>query len=314
MNVLVTGVNGDIGNSIYHILKQRKDVDLLISTDINDYKLQEKNSIYYKIPHSDETDKYLEKINYILNEHNIDFIIPSNELEIIKLTKYSKILVRGILLTHKIALEKNLFLKFDSLSYLKSIGIKVGDFSDIYNYDNRFSYPFYIKANQSSGSRGVFLIFDRVDFDYYKTKLSDYVIQENLISDQEVSISVFSSGRDFSMISFERKLGYGGLSKWVRVIDNSFAYDSVKAINNSLKIVGSYNIQGVLIKSKLVIFEINMRISSTISIRHLLGFEDLNWWIDLHLNKKQRRYHEAEVGTEAVRILKERISKTNENF
>jgi len=307
MNILITGVNGDIGLSIYNILIQREDVEFLVSTDTSDYKLIKKDSLYFKIPHSSNTEEYLKNINQLIIKYSLDVVIPSNELEILTLAKNNHLLERVYLLTNNSAISKNLFSKYDSLEFLRSIGVKVGDFSAISNYDNRFSYPFYLKLNQSSGSKGVHLVDDYRDYVYLTSKYPDSVLQEKLISDKELTVSVFSNGAGFYMISFIRELGYGGLSKWVRVIDDSVAYNSVKIINEFLGIKGSYNVQGMIVENEFIVFEINMRISSTVSIRHMLGFEDLNWWLDSLFYNKKIKYKKVDLGIEVARHLQEKL-------
>lgn len=307
MNILITGVNGDIGLSIYNILIQREDVEILISTDTSHYKLIKKDSLYFKIPHCTITEEYLKNINHLIIKYSVDVVIPSNELEMLTLTNNLHLLERILLLANTNAIKKNLFSKYDSLNFLRRIGVKVGDFSTISDYDNRFYYPFYLKLNQSSGSKGVHLINDNRDYDYLTKKYPDSVLQERLLSDRELTISVFSHEDVFYMISFLRELGYGGLSKWVRVIDNSIAYNSVKIINDYLGLTGSYNIQGMIIENEFIIFEINMRISSTVSIRHMLGFEDLNWWLDSLFYDKSIKYKKVESGIEVARHLQEKL-------
>lgn len=308
MNLLITGVNGDIGYSIFRILKNRFDIEILIGTDVTEYNLMGIDSKYYQVPHSSDRRNYLKVMKLLIEKHSIDLVIPSNEVEIITLKANLHLFNSElILLVQDLAVEKKLFFKNHSLVFLKSIGVQIADFFNVNEYDHSFHFPLYFKRNFSSGGEGVFLISDQVDLDYYKGKFPDSIVQENIFSKNEYTISVFNDGEDFKMIVFLRELGFGGLSKWVRVVDNSIALNVVKKINKSIDLVGSYNIQGTVIDGVFKVFEINMRISSTVSIRNLLGFKDLNWWIDLVCYNKKSVYNPPKVGDEVVRYFKEMV-------
>ena len=49
---------------------------------------------------------------------------------------------------------------------------------------------------------------------------------------------------------------------------------------------GSINVQLKINNSRYAIFEINPRLSSTVMMRHKLGFKDCLWWIEYILNNK----------------------------
>ena len=57
-------------------------------------------------------------------------------------------------------------------------------------------------------------------------------------------------------------------------------------IANEWNLKGSINIQLRLIDNKPIIFEINPRFSSTVYMRHKLGFKDLIWSLADFYNEK----------------------------
>ena len=59
-----------------------------------------------------------------------------------------------------------------------------------------------------------------------------------------------------------------------------------KKIAVEFKLIGSMNIQLILTKAGPRIFEINPRFSSTVLMRHMLGFSDLVWSVNERLGKK----------------------------
>ena len=59
-----------------------------------------------------------------------------------------------------------------------------------------------------------------------------------------------------------------------------------KHIANEVSLLGSMNVQLRLTNEGPRIFEINPRFSSTVLMRHLIGFQDLIWTINDILNVK----------------------------
>ena len=53
-----------------------------------------------------------------------------------------------------------------------------------------------------------------------------------------------------------------------------------------INLEGSINVQLKINKKRYAIFEINPRLSSTVMMRHKMGFKDCVWWINYNLRKK----------------------------
>jgi carbamoyl-phosphate synthase large subunit len=307
MNVLITGVNGDIGFAVYNILLKRGDIKTLLCTDVTSYTLINKKKDYKKISHSDNKIQYLREIEELVSEHKIDLVIPTNEAEILMLSKFAKdFKIAPKILSHDPMLLDIFFSKSKSLNWIKQFNIPHGHFYDTNLYSHQLEFPYFLKRNSSSGGRGVFKLDDMFDFLYYSKKYPDSIVQEDLGQNNEYTISVFSYNEDFCFVVFERVLGYGGLSKWVKVNDNSVALDLVTMVNKHIGSVGSYNIQAINKGNQLKIIEINLRISSTLSIRNKINFDDLNWWIDYMFYDKRHVFINEYIGKEFVRTISDK--------
>jgi carbamoylphosphate synthase large subunit len=307
MNILVTGVNGDIGFAVYNILLKRGDVKNLLCTDVTSYTLINNIKDYKKISHSDNKVEYLREIEELVSEYKIDLIIPTNEAEILMLSKFTKdFKIAPKILSHDPLLLEIFFSKSKSLNWIKQLNIPHGRFYDTNLYSHQLAFPYFLKNNFSSGGRGVFKIEDMFDFLYYSKKYPHSIVQEDLGQNNEYTISVFSYVEDFYFVVFERVLGYGGLSKWVKVNDNSVALDLVTKVNKYLGSVGAYNIQAIKKDDQLKIIEVTLRISSTLSIRNKINFNDLNWWIDYLFYDKRHVFINEYIGKEFVRTISDK--------
>lgn len=285
INILVTGIGGDIGIGIVKILNEIEYHKMLVGCDINEYPANKSDvDSFYVAPRANNKEKYVSFIKDICNSHDINLIIPSSEIEIKTLCENKLILGDEVkvLINHNEII--NTFMdKLQTIDFFKANRIKHPKTYDIKEFSDQLNYPFLLKEKFTQGSKGVVKIEDADDFIYYKKKHPDSIIQE-IIGDnsKEFTISIFSDGKKVYNIAFQRELGYGSLSKFVRRISDSKIDEFSKKIANLIDLRGSINVQ--VRKNddgEYLPFEINPRLSSTLAFRHYFGFKDLKWWIDL---------------------------------
>ena len=82
------------------------------------------------------------------------------------------------------------------------------------------------------------------------------------------------------------RLLVGGLTSWARVIKNENVQELVKFIADEWNLKGSLNIQLRLTEKGPMIFEVNPRFSSTVYMRHQLGFKDVLWSVEEFFGEK----------------------------
>jgi carbamoyl-phosphate synthase large subunit len=103
---------------------------------------------------------------------------------------------------------------------------------------------------------------------------------------EEYTTGVFSNGSSVSVITFRRRLGYGGLSVEAKLAEEPFLEKLAEKVAAEMKLTGSINIQSRKIKDDLFMpFEINPRLSSTLLFRKKFGFDDAVWWLNSLFNK-----------------------------
>jgi carbamoyl-phosphate synthase large subunit len=164
------------------------------------------------------------------------------------------------------------------------------------------AYPCLLKPRFGSGSRGIFAVANRDEASCLARKFPDAIFQELLEPHSgEVTCAVYRTkdGR-IAILQMLRRLA-GGLTGWARVISDDAVEQMCKEIAEGLGLRGSMNVQLRLTDAGPRVFEINPRFSSTVAMRHLLGFSDVAWTLD-ELDGRSVNPASVPVGRVAVRI------------
>lgn len=77
-----------------------------------------------------------------------------------------------------------------------------------------------------------------------------------------------------------------GYTYFAEEVNNEALKNTLLGLAKKINLNGSINVQLKIKKDKYAIFEINPRLSSTVMMRHLLGFKDCLWWINYVLTNK----------------------------
>lgn len=283
--ILVTGIGGDIGQSIGKIILKYPDLfETPIGTDINN----EHSGIFiskdnYNIPRVDAPE-YVNVLNEIVYKHEIDLIIPTSEPEIKKIsTEFARQLNAPVLIANPKSLEigfdklkTNFFLKENNLPFPNTSII-----DDIIEIEK----PIIVKSRFSSGSKNIFILNNSYDLDYFKRNFSGYLAQEYIdAEDKEYTCCLFRDKfNNIKTISFLRRLN-NGVSVYGELINDEKLNSFLIEIAIKINLLGSINVQLRMLNGIPFIFEINPRFSSTVLFRELLGFSDLIWSIKDKLN------------------------------
>jgi carbamoyl-phosphate synthase large subunit len=172
--------------------------------------------------------------------------------------------------------------KLKTINFFSKNGIKHPRTYDVKEFRDQLTYPFLLKDKFTQGSKGVVKIEDHDDFVYFRKKYPNSIVQEIIgQNSEEFTIGVFSDGNKAYSIAFQRELGYGSLSKFVKKVSDPKIDELAKTVAKLIDLKGSINIQvRKNDQAEYLPFEINPRLSSTLAFRHYFGFEDLKWWID----------------------------------
>lgn len=291
-NILVTGIGGDIGQSLLKCLSEDSTNHLLIGCDMDKYA---GGAVLVKIfltaPPVSEGKKYLSFIDETIKKFKINAIFPTSESEILFFNEnrehYNKTDVDVYINNQQII--ETFSDKYNTFNFLKKNGFACPKTFLPSNYSNQLDYPFIIKPRRSSGGKRLLFIRDNKEFDYYRMNLNDdFIVQEYIGNkDKEYTTPVFSNGAVTYNITFRRYLSseHGGFSKFVELADIKETRTLSERLAKISKLDGSINIQMREQDGKYHIFEINPRISSTVYFRYKFGFKDIKWWMDTKAGK-----------------------------
>jgi carbamoyl-phosphate synthase large subunit len=143
-----------------------------------------------------------------------------------------------------------------------------------------FDFPFIVKPNIGRGSKDVEICSDALQLEELRRLYPNSIAQELLHpSSEEMTCAVMrTKSGQIGVLALRRRIK-NGASVWAQVVrdDEIVAYCTAIAVKINLR--GSINIQLINTAEGPKAFEINARFSSTVGLRHKLGFTDLVWAI-----------------------------------
>ena len=244
--VLITGIGGDIAQSIATILAESRPEFRLIGVDMNDrhagYLFVDE---LFKVPAA-STIEYIDSIKVLIKEYSIDIGID----------------------------------KLKTIDFIASLDISVPWTIKAEGVTPKF-FPCIFKSQKGSGSKNVFIVENQEDASFFANKFPDSIFQELLKPDnQEITCAVYrAKNGKIAVLQLLREL-IGGLTGWAKVVSNNKVLEMCESVAAGMNLSGSINIQLRLTDKGPRIFEINPRFSSTVLMRHRIGFCDLLWAID----------------------------------
>ena len=310
LKFLITGCHGDLAYSIASIIKKNFNKAVILGTDI------EKNGIgnvifdnIYSVPKFNSS-KYLKIILKI--SKSVDLIIPTTEGEILFFSKNKKKFNNKILInkeaivnlfSNKFKTQKYLQKNFNDLSLKFSIKL-----ADYYN-SKKLALPFFLKKISGSGNQNYKTIKNETDLKNLKFyKKNNWVIEELLDEKlDEYTCAIIRLKKIKKILIFKRKLHKLGHTMLVESYKNIEIEKKLMNIANKLNLNGAINIQFKIQNGQIKIFDINARLSSTVKMRDLIGFQDCLWWIKEKLNIKDNSPVKIKKYKFLVKFFKEQI-------
>ncbi|MBN1636166.1 MAG: ATP-grasp domain-containing protein [Deltaproteobacteria bacterium] len=282
--VLISAVCGDIGGGAVRALREAS--LRIIGCDMKEgCPVSNVLDAFFKAPAASNQDNYLSFVKEIIRKEKVDAFLPISEPEIEALSeRRDDVESTGVslLLNNRLIIE-NFIDKLKMIRFLNGLGVKVPKTMPLSTYDGTFDFPIIIKPRKGYGSKRLWQIEDEFDLAYVKRKDDGFLIAQEYVgcSDEEYTTGVFSDGNNISSITFRRRLGFGGLSVEAEYAESPFLDELAAKIAIATNLCGSINIQSRRIKENLFVpFEINPRLSSTLSLRKYFGFDDAVWWLD----------------------------------
>lgn len=292
-NVLVTGVGSIIGYGIIDGLRKSTVPCRVFGIDIyEDAYGGVLCNKFIKGVRAD-ADNFIDFINQLIDENKIDLIIPGIEPDLYKLwTNKEKVKT-------KIALNSDLCLslsmdKLKTFEYLSKFDINlIPTLHDCKFKDcvQQFGLPFLIKPLSSSASKGIEIISNEREFEFYTYKLSGKCIYQKIVgtNETEFTVSAFGNGQgdilDYTIL--KRTLSREGATNKAVLLDDDDILNYVRNLCKILKPVSSLNIQVRKEGPIVYLLEINPRISSSCSIRTLFGYNAPEMCLKFFLTKEK---------------------------
>lgn len=304
--VLITGVGGGgMGEQILKSLRLSKTYQyFIVGTDLSEFCSGKEKCDHFSIMPSVDDSSYLDRLFQLIDDYDIQFVFPGSEKELKFISKKRGLLEeKGVghslnskniieLCTNKLATYQHLeglgfpvpaYKKLDCLEDLKEI-----DF-----------YPLVLKPNTGSGgSAGVTLVMDPEEAELsLKLMLKqgvDVIAQAHIGSPEEeytVGVTSDSDGKVLASIVVKRVIN-NAISTYKRLNRNGKSYvissgisqgevchhQAIQEFSEKMAIAlhsrGPLNIQGRWVDDKLLLFEINPRLSGTTPLRTLAGYNE----------------------------------------
>lgn len=301
--ILITAIGGDISQSIAQIVRIVRPNWRIIGVDIHDQHGGALVADIVKTVPPATSPNYLESMEQIVERYDVQHCFPMSEAELAVLHRDGinafgqAHLVKANARAIEIGLDKLATAQFLTEAGCPSpwtisadVGVEPPNF------------PCIFKLRRSAGSKGVYVCRDSSEAVYLTRRYPQAIFQELLEpADKEVTCAIYRTldGRT-AVLSLLRRLA-GGFTGWARVIDEPEVVDQCVQLAEALNLRGAINAQLRITAAGPRIFEINPRISSTVLIRHILGFTDFEWMLN-ELDGISPVFRKVPVGQVAVRV------------
>ena len=278
--ILITGIGGDIAQGVATILRENRPEIQLIGVDVHAQHGGHLFVDHFSIMPSASDSNYLNALKTIVSKHAVDAVIPMSEPELGASLPFLE-LMPGVkwITAGKRVVEAGLD-KLETMIALGDLGVAV-PWTKLVTEGYPIAYPCILKNRTGSGSRAVFVVNCNDDVDYLVKRYPDAIFQELLEpADREVTCAVYRrNDGEVSTLLMLRRLT-GGFTGWAKVINDAETLQMCEKIAKGLDLRGSMNIQLRLTDKGPRVFEINPRFSSTVLMRHRIGYTDVLWALE----------------------------------
>lgn len=321
-NILVTGVGAIIGYGIIQSLRDSKYAVNIIGTDIyEDASGQEWCDFFEKGVLADSIE-YPSFLYNLIKKYNIDLVIPGIEQDINRIKDeydfFRDLDVKFVINRSELLdIANDKWLTYLALKKYNIPYIKTAIDGEFLELEKKLGNPMLLKPKKSYASKGIHLIYNLSDYKYWREKLKDnFMVQEivgNLDSEYTVAAFGLGDGTSSQKIALKRKLGSDGATAKATVVNMEELNKTVDLLVSIFKPIGPTNFQFRYHQGYFLLLEINPRISSSTSIREAFGYNEAEMCIEFYLNNKVPQLKNLKKGT-AIRYIKELIYYDSDNI
>lgn len=289
LNILVTGVGGDLGQAIIKSVRLMDMPVELSGCDMDPKSIGRAFVDEFFAITSASDGKYLSLLNDFCSKKKIHAVVPGSEPEIYALS----------CLGNPPRLPCGTIVVCQEANWLKTYGDKLKCFRDldgkvplspfadgtnnreIEKFALEKLFPCVVKPRVSAGSKDLKIARNKQQLHAYIKKVPNPVVQKYIDDSYgEFSIGVFSTDDFTSAIAFKRTLGPFGATWYAENLDQDLeVLDYAYRIAKETGMKGSCNIQVRKGNDGVRLLEINPRFSSLVAARAACGFKDMEWSI-----------------------------------
>jgi carbamoyl-phosphate synthase large subunit len=277
--ILVTGIGGNVAQGVLrNILSLNLDVNI-IGVDI--WAFTAGNHLCnrtYVVPYAYD-EQYISTIKSIIEKEKVDLVIPTTDYEVYYLSS-SKEKLNTTIAASDAGIAKIYLDKYLTWQHHQKLQMPFAKSWLPSEFNNEVS-DIIVKPREGRGSKNIHL--NPAD----PQSFSDEFVIQPLHKGIEITTAFYikRDGTLHGLFTMERELANGATSKSI----TTKKYDAGLAniINKMIAtkgLYGSINLQSIVdSEGDIIPFEVNCRISGTNSIRHNLGFRDVEYTIQEYL-------------------------------
>jgi carbamoyl-phosphate synthase large subunit len=312
--ILVTGIGGDIAQGVATILRTSRPELRLVGVDGHtQHGGRAFVDAFETVPYASDL-SYPAALRDVARRHGVDTLIPMSEPELGALlggeAEFGGIawIACGERVV-RIGLDKLL-----TAREIAGLGLPV-PWTVEADHELPLDFPCILKARFGSGSRSVFMVENEEDARFLRKRHPGGVFQEMLEpANREVTCAVYrTADARVAVLQMLRRLT-GGFTGWAKVIEDPEVRQMCETVAHGLGLRGSMNVQLRITDAGPRVFEINPRFSSTVLMRHRLGFSDVLWALGEAEGRPVQLPRETPVGQVMVRVQDELVLDSPEEI
>lgn len=286
MTILISAANSDISDSLCRIHKEFYPKEKVIG--IAPDGLWPASAVFdkvYKIGTIQDS-SYLTTLLTIVEEENIKYFFPVSEHELrfflqkeIEWSSSLKILTNP---PHVLSACLN---KKNTYKWLSEMGLRCPKTMPLEKV-KQGDLPIFVKPVESAGSKNSFVVHTwdfylglLKELEYRAIPFESMIAQEYLDDEEhEYTCAISNINEESNFLILKRKL-IGGITGKATICYHSKILETLQQISHNIKDNFFINVQLRLVNNIPFIFEINPRFSSTVMLRHMVGFQDFIWHV-----------------------------------
>ncbi|MBA3466302.1 MAG: ATP-grasp domain-containing protein [Gemmatimonadaceae bacterium] len=308
MKLLITGAEGDIADALCRIARSSWPDSVVHGSDLSGDSWPRMNGFaaVHRLPHATAPD-YLSALTTLHARERFTAIVPVTDAELSTLSSsesgdFPFVKLDSAWLGFSLdKLETPRWLARSGFPALRTTSLSEAAGADL---------PVIVKPRRGHGSRGLEIVRTPERLAAVQAERTDEAIAQQYVGDPEGEFTccIFRHRRsgEIRTIALRRQL-QGGITGRATV-------ESIPSINALLEAMatagdldGSVNVQLRLLDSGPMVFEVNPRFSSTVMMRHLLGFRDFVWAVESRLEGRAPEAWSPLPGTRIFRLSRELV-------